>query len=345
MSKKLVSLSLLVALVFTLFPLAIMAAPITTVSEVVVAQVVTATETVTETQVTTATESVTKTEVAPVAKTEEVTTTTTATKTEEVAPVAKTESVTKTEVAPASQGGGETYTIQKDDWLSKIAEKKYNDVMAYKAIVKYNNDKAVADKAFTKIENPDVIEIGWTIYLPTADEVKAFTPTAPVVAPTAPVTTTEVATKTEVAPAAPVTKTEVETKTEVAPAAPVTTTEVATKTEVAPAAPVTTTEVATKTETAKDVLAPEKGRSRLFLFNEYKDELTFSINGKEYKVPVGGFDKMVTVDLDAGKYTYTISIPGGAVNGEVDMAPDQSWSVGVRADGAVYNPMQVYPQK
>ncbi len=316
MSKKLVSLSLLVALVFTLFPLAIMAAPITTVAEVTVAPVVTTTQTVTETQVTTATESVTKTEVAPVAKTEEVTTTTAATKTEEVAPVAKTESVTtttavtkteevaktesvtKTEVAPASQGGGETYTIQKDDWLSKIAEKKYNDVMAYKAIVKYNNDKAAADKALAKIENPDVIEVGWTIYLPTADEVKAFMPTAAPVAPTAPVTETKVITN------------EMSAKF--------------------------------KGETTSKAVAPENGRSRIFLVNEYKDELTFTI-GKEYKVPVGGIEKMLIVDLDAGKYTYTVSVPGSAVNGEVNMAPDQSWIVGVLADGTVYS-IQIYPE-
>ncbi len=98
-----------------------------------------------------------------------------------------------------------------------------------------------------------------------------------------------------------------------------------------------------KTESSSDVLAPQTGRCKLFLFNEYKEELTFTINGKAYKIPTGGFDKMVTLDMDAGKYTYTISIPGGAVNDEVEMTPNQSWSVGVRADGAVYKPNKVYP--
>ena len=49
------------------------------------------------------------------------------------------------------------------------------------------------------------------------------------------------------------------------------------------------------------------------------------------------------IDLDPGKYTFTVSIPGGAVNGEVEMGKDQSWAVGVRGDGVVYNPFQVYP--
>ncbi len=324
MSKKLASLSILVlvALVFALFPIVAMAAAPLNVNTTLKAtqattETVTTTEVATKTETVTKTEMATKTETAPVAKTETVTATETATKTE-TAPAAKTETVTKTETAPAVAGAGKTYTIQKDDWLSKIADKEYKDILAYKAIVKYNNDKAATDKAITKIENPDMIEVGWTIYLPTADEVKAFMATA---APVAPAKKTEAVTKTETA-----------TKTETTPVA---------KTEA-----VTKTETVTKPETvpASDVLAPQKGRCKLFLFNEFKDELTFTINGKEHKVPVGGFEKMVTVDMDAGKYTYTISIHGGSVNGEVEMAPDQSWSVGVRADGAVYNPMKVYPK-
>ena len=79
------------------------------------------------------------------------------------------------------------------------------------------------------------------------------------------------------------------------------------------------------------------------MFNEIAEELTFTINNQEYKIPPGGIDNPVPIDLDPGKYTYTISIPGGAVNGEVDLGQNQSWAVGVRGDKAVYNPFQVYP--
>jgi basic membrane lipoprotein Med (substrate-binding protein (PBP1-ABC) superfamily) len=76
--------------------------------------------------------------------------------------------------APPPQQEGEVYTVQKDDWLSKLADKEYGDVLAYPAIVYYNNLKAAEDSTFALIEDPDLIEVGWTIYLPTADEATAF---------------------------------------------------------------------------------------------------------------------------------------------------------------------------
>jgi phosphate transport system substrate-binding protein len=76
--------------------------------------------------------------------------------------------------APPAQGGGKTYTIQKDDWLSKIADKEYGDVLAYPAIVYYNNLKAKEDSTFTTITNPDVLEVGWVIYIPIPEEAEAY---------------------------------------------------------------------------------------------------------------------------------------------------------------------------
>jgi arabinogalactan oligomer/maltooligosaccharide transport system substrate-binding protein len=76
--------------------------------------------------------------------------------------------------APPAQEGGKTYTIQKDDWLSKIADKEYGDPLAFPAIVYYNNLKAAEDSTFAVIENPELIEPGWTIYVPTSDEASAY---------------------------------------------------------------------------------------------------------------------------------------------------------------------------
>jgi phosphate transport system substrate-binding protein len=75
--------------------------------------------------------------------------------------------------APLSQEGS-LYTIQKDDWLSKLAEKEYGDPLAYTAIVHFNNMQAEEDSNLTKIDNPDLIEPGWTIYLPAAEEAQEF---------------------------------------------------------------------------------------------------------------------------------------------------------------------------
>jgi ABC-type transport system substrate-binding protein len=76
--------------------------------------------------------------------------------------------------APPAQAGGKNYTIQKDDWLSKLAEKEYGDPLAYPAIVFHNNEMAAEDDTLTVIDDPDVIEVGWTIYLPSSEEASAF---------------------------------------------------------------------------------------------------------------------------------------------------------------------------
>ena len=72
--------------------------------------------------------------------------------------------------APPSQDEGTAYTIQADDWLSKLAEKFYGDPLAYPAIVEANNAKAAQDNSYGVIDNPDVIEIGQKLYIPTAQE-------------------------------------------------------------------------------------------------------------------------------------------------------------------------------
>ena len=76
--------------------------------------------------------------------------------------------------APPQQAEGASYTVQADDWLSKLAEKEYGDPLAYPAIVHYTNLKAAEDSTFATIENADLIEVGWVIYLPSNEEATAF---------------------------------------------------------------------------------------------------------------------------------------------------------------------------
>jgi len=56
------------------------------------------------------------------------------------------------------------YTVQAGDWLSKIAEKYYGDILAYETIVKANN--AQADDTYTDIADADLIEPGWVLCIP-----------------------------------------------------------------------------------------------------------------------------------------------------------------------------------
>lgn len=76
--------------------------------------------------------------------------------------------------APPLQEGGKTYTVQKDDWLSKLADKEYGDAYAWPAIYYYTNLKAEEDEAYNTIKDPHIIEIGWTLYIPTAEEAAAY---------------------------------------------------------------------------------------------------------------------------------------------------------------------------
>jgi peptide/nickel transport system substrate-binding protein len=76
--------------------------------------------------------------------------------------------------APPAQGNGQDYVVVKDDWLSKLADKYLGNQLAYPAIVALSNAKAATDKSYATIENPDVIEVGWKLYIPSAEEATAF---------------------------------------------------------------------------------------------------------------------------------------------------------------------------
>lgn len=64
--------------------------------------------------------------------------------------------------------------VQADDWLSKIAEKAYGDVLAYPAIAEATNAKDAEDASFATIENVDIIEIGWKLCIPSAADAEAI---------------------------------------------------------------------------------------------------------------------------------------------------------------------------
>jgi iron complex transport system substrate-binding protein len=53
--------------------------------------------------------------------------------------------------------------VQADDWLSKLANKYYGDVLAFPAIVAATNQKHLEDGSFAHIVNPHVIEPGWKL--------------------------------------------------------------------------------------------------------------------------------------------------------------------------------------
>jgi len=76
--------------------------------------------------------------------------------------------------APPLQEEGQDYIVVADDWLSKLAEKYLGNAMAYPAIVEYTNQKHAGDASYAEITDPDLIEVGWKIYIPSAEEADEF---------------------------------------------------------------------------------------------------------------------------------------------------------------------------
>jgi simple sugar transport system substrate-binding protein len=76
--------------------------------------------------------------------------------------------------APAAQAAGQDYVVVKDDWLSKLADKYLGNQLSYPAIVALTNEMAAKDSSYAKIDNPDRIEVGWKIYIPSAEEATAY---------------------------------------------------------------------------------------------------------------------------------------------------------------------------
>lgn len=71
--------------------------------------------------------------------------------------------------APPAQEG-QTYTVQKDDSLWAIAEKYLGNGTAYKAIAAATNAKHGEDATFAVIDNPSLIQPGWKLFIPGAEE-------------------------------------------------------------------------------------------------------------------------------------------------------------------------------
>ena len=86
--------------------------------------------------------------------------------------------VPTTLAAPPAQEG-QDYVVVADDWLSKLADKYLGNPMAYSAIVEYTNQKHAEDASYAEITDPDLIEVGWKVYIPSAEEAAALAPAPP----------------------------------------------------------------------------------------------------------------------------------------------------------------------
>jgi 5'-nucleotidase/UDP-sugar diphosphatase len=67
---------------------------------------------------------------------------------------------------PEDMSCSEDYVVQADDWLSKIADKFYGDILAYPVIFDATNAAAEGSDTYSVIADPNVIEVGQTLCIP-----------------------------------------------------------------------------------------------------------------------------------------------------------------------------------
>lgn len=66
------------------------------------------------------------------------------------------------------------YTVALADWLSKLADLFYGDVLAYPAIVLATNMKAAEDSTYAVLVDPDLIEPGQKLCVPSAADAEVL---------------------------------------------------------------------------------------------------------------------------------------------------------------------------
>ena len=66
------------------------------------------------------------------------------------------------------------YSVQADDWLSKVADKFLGNTQAYPVILEATNAAAQKDESYASITNPDIIEVGWKLCIPGEENAMAM---------------------------------------------------------------------------------------------------------------------------------------------------------------------------
>jgi heat shock protein HslJ len=72
--------------------------------------------------------------------------------------------------------------VQAGDWLSTIAEQAYGDPALYEAIVVATNLRAESDSSYATIDNPDLVEPGWKLCVPSLADAQARVDSGPATA-------------------------------------------------------------------------------------------------------------------------------------------------------------------
>jgi nucleoid-associated protein YgaU len=71
-------------------------------------------------------------------------------------------------IQPADEGSGDgqDYIVEQGDWLMGLARRFYGDDSRSEDIYNATNAKAADDPSYATIDNPNILEPGWKIWIP-----------------------------------------------------------------------------------------------------------------------------------------------------------------------------------
>jgi hypothetical protein len=77
-----------------------------------------------------------------------------------------TEAVQPTPEATEVSGDGQDYIVEQGDWLMGLSREFYGDASRAEDIFNATNAKAAEDPSYATISNPNILEVGWKIWIP-----------------------------------------------------------------------------------------------------------------------------------------------------------------------------------
>ncbi len=78
----------------------------------------------------------------------------------------ETEAIQPTPSATEVAGDGQDYIVEQGDWLIGLAREIYGDASRAEDIFNATNGKAAEDSSYATISNPNILEVGWKIWIP-----------------------------------------------------------------------------------------------------------------------------------------------------------------------------------
>ncbi len=208
----------------------------------------------------------------------------------------------------------DTYTVQADDWLSKIAVRFYDDAFAYADIVRATNIVATMDESFSRIDNPNALEVGQKLCIPLDKHfilAHIAIPKAPPKIPRSDITFPNTALNPQKVPRFTTpTPPQIKINEDNASLSQAN----ANNFQQLPV---------TQTASSDQAHPPPSSGAQVYIENQFSDEIHVDIGGQSIQILS---KEQQSINLEAGQYTYSIGAPNGwGANGTLDVGLYEAW--------------------